>query len=916
MGDEQKKSGIEIVVLTKAGGSLSKKISLDDGKVVSDGSACAMAHGRARRVRLAGLEDLAALIERLDSNQALALGALREDLADEIGIATAEELASAPRDGVVARTASNIRYVEGEPALGLFDYDTKDMPTEVAAKIEALGGFWGALVSVVPSLGAAGHLARRSTSSGLSNAETGENYRGSSGVHEYVEAEDGGDFERFLKTVHDRAWLTGLGWHAIGKAGQFLERSIVDRGVGQGERLVFEAAPNVVPPLRQDAASRRPVFYRGGRIDTRACPPLTAIEEREANALKAESRRRLEPERKQVREAYLDAEARKLVGHRKGMSLAEARAAVERRIDGRVLLPDFILPWDDPEAIATVGDVLDHPAAFEGAHLADPIEGPDYGRGKATVMIGREDGVPFIHTFAHGGGVYRLRYDARAIRERIEKASDKPDALARLLLAADVDAVEEDRLVKEVAKKAGVGIKAVRSKIKDARAERNQRGGADGFELDRNGRPIANQRNIRRALELLGVGVRYDEFNDQVLVDGHAERTIVADDALLDELWLLVEERYRFLPRRDFFFTVVTEAARRNTFHPVRDYFDGLKWDGVPRLDRWLVDYCGAEATEYVCAVGALALVACVRRVRKPGEKFDEMLILEGPQGIKKSTALRTMAVRDEWFLDDLSLSADAKKIIEQTRGRFIVEVSELSGMKKTEVEHLKAMLSRQTDRSRLVWEKTTSDRPRQFVAFGTSNDSDYLKDITGNRRFWPVAVTKIDDAALARDRDQLWAEAAAREATGESIRLDPELWGAAGEEQEDRTVADPWHDILRDAFGDLTGKILATDVWKLVGVPKERRSQEHNARLGRAMKKLKFERKSLQFDAKKQRGYAHGTPEERENRIYCHEVIDRERSYELSHQSPDERQHEITEKTTAEMEKIAKAAGARGRGG
>src|SRR5262249_44602591 len=160
-----------------------------------------------------------------------------------------------------------------------------------------------------------------------------------------------------------------------------------------------------VPPLTQDAASRRPVFYPGGRINTRACPPLTAIEEREANALKAESRRRLEPERKQVREAYLDAEARKLVGHRKGTPITEPRSAVEKRIDGRVLLPDFILPWDDPEAIATVGDVLDNPAAFEGAHLSDPIEGPDYGRGKATVMIGREDGVPFIHSFAHGGGV-------------------------------------------------------------------------------------------------------------------------------------------------------------------------------------------------------------------------------------------------------------------------------------------------------------------------------------------------------------------------------------------------------------------------------------------------------------------------------------------------------------------------------
>jgi len=371
---------------------------------------------------------------------------------------------------VIARTADNIRYVEGRPALVLFDFDTKGMPPEVAAKIEALGGFWGALVSVLPALGATRHLVRRSTSSGLVNTDTGEALRGSTGLHVYVEAEDGGDAERFLKTVHERAWLAGFGWHAIGNAGQLLDRSIVDRLVGQGERLVFEARPTIVPPLSQDPASRRPEFHPGERIDTRAaCPLLTADEERRVAVLKTESARRLERERKQAREAYIDAEARKLVGHRKGMTLAEARAAVEKRVNG-VLLADFILPWDDPDATATVGDVLDHPDAFKDQTLADPIEGVEYGRNKAMVMIGR-DGLPFIHSFAHGGGVYRLCYNARAIRERIEKASDKPDRLARCLLAADVDPVEEERLVREVAKSARVGVRAVRAKIAEVGAE-------------------------------------------------------------------------------------------------------------------------------------------------------------------------------------------------------------------------------------------------------------------------------------------------------------------------------------------------------------------------------------------------------------------------------------------------------------
>jgi hypothetical protein len=903
--DERKNYFIEIVVFTKAGGPLTKQISLVDGKIVSDGSPCRMGRGRARRVRVSSLEDLPALIERLGSNEAFGLGELREGLGDEVEIATKKELANAPRDGAIARTAANIRYFEGRPALVLFDYDTKGMPPEVATKIESLGGFWKALVSVLPPLGAAGYLIRRSTSSGLSNADTGETYPGSSGIHVYIEEEDGGDTERFLETVHDRAWLAGLGWHLIGKAGQLLERSIVDRSVGRGERLVFEGPPTVVPPLSQDPASRRPEFYPGGPIDTRAvCPPLTATEKREADGLKAESRRRNEAAAKVVKEAYLDTEARKLVGHRKGMTPAEARAAIEKRIGG-VLVPDQILPWDDPDLTATVGDVLDHPDLFKDLTLADPIEGVEYGTGKATVMIGN-DGVPFIHSFAHGGGVYRLCYDARAIRERIEKASDKPDALARLLLAADVDAVEEELIIKEVAKAAHVGVRAIRAKIKDAREERNQRGGADCFELDRNGRSIANQRNIRRALELLGVGVRYDAFNDQVLVDGLADRTVVADDAVVAELWLLIEERYRFLSTKDFFRTVVEEAARRNAFHPVLDYLDGLVWDGEPRLDRWLVDYGGADSTEYACAVGALVLVAAVRRVRKPGCKFDEMLIFEMPtQGKDKSTAIQVLAVREAWFSDDLSLNSDGKRVIEQTRGKWIVEASELSGMRKSDVEHLKAMLSRTSDRARLSYDRLTTDRPRQFIIIGTTNATYYLRDTTGNRRFWPIGVTGFDLVALARDRDQLWAEAAAREATGASIRLDPELWGAAGQKQEEREIADPWHDLLRNATAGFDGKIFGADVWKLVRMPPDRRTQEHNGRLGQAMRDLGFEHTKLRFDGESRQGYARGDAKERERRVYCYDNGFGCDPY-CSYDSP----NDLQTKATAEMEKVASEAG------
>jgi hypothetical protein len=208
---------IEVTVLRKDRGILSKRISLNaDGEVVSDGSACAMAHGRAERRRVDGLAGFAKLIDSLKPIECLALGALRDDLGDEVAIVKKDEIT--PESRAIARTTGNLRYREGEPAPVLFDYDTKQMPDSVARRVEDAGGYWGALVSILPGLANAAHVIRPSTSSGLSNADTGETYPGSAGKHAYVEAEDGSDSERFIYALHDRAWLAGFGWYALGEA--------------------------------------------------------------------------------------------------------------------------------------------------------------------------------------------------------------------------------------------------------------------------------------------------------------------------------------------------------------------------------------------------------------------------------------------------------------------------------------------------------------------------------------------------------------------------------------------------------------------------------------------------------------------------------------------------------------------------
>jgi hypothetical protein len=398
-----------------------------------------------------------------------------------------------------------------------------------------------------------------------------------------------------------------------------------------------------------------------------------------------------------------------------------------------------------------------------------------------------------------------------------------------------------------------------------------------GFALDpRTLRPIArSQHNIRNALELLGVELSYDLFHDRMLITGMEGHTIVGD-AAVEELWLTIDERFRFLPPMEFFRVVISETARRGSFHPVRDYLDGLMWDGTERLEKWLVTYCGAEDTKYIQAVGAITLVAAVRRIRRPGCKFDEMMVLEGPQGGLKSELLSALAVDPDWFSDDLPLNASSQKTIEQTQGKWIIEAAEMSGMRRADIEHVKAFLSRQVDRSRLAYGRLLTEQPRQSIVVGTTNSDKYLKDLTGNRRFWPVKTGTIDLDAIKKDRDQLWAEASVREASGASIRLDKNLWDAAATEQTERTVNDPWIELLGTELDGLNGKLLSTDAWKIVNMAEGQRTQAHNERLGNAMKAIGFERKHPNFDGRQQWGYVRGDKDERLKRIFVSRYCDK----------------------------------------
>ena len=279
----------------------------------------------------------------------------------------------------------------------------------------------------------------------------------------------------------------------------------------------------------------------------------------------------------------------------------------------------------------------------------------------------------------------------------------------------------------------------------------------------------------------------------------------VFNDNLLRVVRVLLANKFQgnaYEPSEKNTFDAIMTLAFRNQFNPVLDYLAGLKWDGVPRLDRLFVDYFPCGDDPYTRAVGACFGIAAVKRQRQPGCKFDTMPILLGPQGWGKSTGAQALCGA-KWFSDADMGNLKDKDAAMKLRGAWIVELAELDSLNRAETTSMKAFMSRGTDRQRDPYGRIVEEFPRRCVFLGTGNEEGALKDSTGARRYWPLKLQeRVDVARIATDRDQLWAEAAAREATGESIVLPEMLWPLAAERQAEQTTEDPWVDALRDFLG------------------------------------------------------------------------------------------------------------------
>jgi predicted P-loop ATPase len=320
--------------------------------------------------------------------------------------------------------------------------------------------------------------------------------------------------------------------------------------------------------------------------------------------------------------------------------------------------------------------------------------------------------------------------------------------------------------------------------------------------------------------------------------------------------WMMRE--YHFEPALQKSYFGARQAALANTRHPVREYLEGLTWDGAPRVERWLVEYCSAAAIEHTLLVGRWWLISGVARIFEPGVQVDHVLVLEGhKQGEGKSSAFRALMPNLEWFHGS-KLDIGDKDGMQALQGVWLLELAELDGItSKRAAEELKEFLTRTDDRFRPPYGRKFARWLRQCFFGASVNGAEYLRDPTGNRRWWPVKTPLIDVARLRSDRDQLWAEAV------HLYRSGAHWWPETDAHRQlladhvaTRSVADPWEEVISSWLErgsetrPLTAALLLSEALK-VEVPARMSGADSN-RIGRVMRSLGYERKQRRIQSRR----------------------------------------------------------------
>lgn len=376
---------------------------------------------------------------------------------------------------------------------------------------------------------------------------------------------------------------------------------------------------------------------------------------------------------------------------------------------------------------------------------------------------------------------------------------------------------------------------------------------------------LKNHHNCIILVDATDMGLAYDSFADRKMMLGTGwdalhhmfqSMTRQVDDTALDAIRWRVGEGIGDNPGVEFSVEQIRKAvdtiAAAHSFNPVERWLLGLKWDGTLRLDRWIVDYAKVADSAYSRAVGVMMLKSAVARVLVPGIKYDTMIIFESPkQGLGKSKMVRVFG--GEYTAEGLPQGdLSSKDTVGALQGKWFIELGELEASRKADIQALKMFLSKEVDAGiRKAYKVEAKDYPRRCVFIGTTNETEYLKDETGARRFVPVRVLDfIDLKGLQNDRDQLFAEAMVRwkaEPTEQAIEMPPDLWETAATEVEERRSKHPWEDLIRDMLdneakdaaeaGHGSAMLTNNEIMEALGLTEKERNQETQKRIGRVMR-------------------------------------------------------------------------------
>jgi predicted P-loop ATPase len=331
----------------------------------------------------------------------------------------------------------------------------------------------------------------------------------------------------------------------------------------------------------------------------------------------------------------------------------------------------------------------------------------------------------------------------------------------------------------------------------------------DDWIYDKNGLPEANNPdNVSIFLAIIGGELRWNAWLHRAEIRGFEWQDWTAvDDLILAKLKVRAYRTgTRFLVGDEFLKSNILALANDNPHDPVLERIAALKWDGVSRLNVWLTATCGVPCDLYHQAVGRNVIGGMVKRARRPGAKHDEVMILMGPQGTAKSELCRTLSMDPAWFTDSVTFDGSPQNIVPQLFGKLVVELAELDGMAKKEVQSIKRFISSQSDNVTLKYKAFASDFDRRCVFVGTSNEDAPLVDVTGNRRFLPVRIkSEVNIPWLRANIEQIVAEAAVHEAVGADFSIPRDVWEVAATHQEAARAVTDIETLLNGYFAEST---------------------------------------------------------------------------------------------------------------